>query len=279
MTSLQRAAGAYTSGSVRALQSRAYARAPAYAAFGARGAAARPLFTPKRSVLQHVGAFRRRHSLLALGSGVFSAATESSSTSNASSEGLTTPGRDPPTYVTTDARIVASEPKLVNAVSVLNWTAEALLEARECCVCMCQTTTVGDLHGDWNKALDSFRLAELIKITENGEVEWTGGDTVVVQLGDVLDRGDNEICGWQHTGPTLGSMLSVDGRLFTMWSVCPHAAIVRLLRGLDKQARQHGGAVYMLNGNHETLNLCGDFRCAASRGWGGTPGALLCGHM
>jgi hypothetical protein len=39
------------------------------------------------------------------------------------------------------------------------------------------------------------------------------------------------------------------------------AGIVRVLRDLDKQARKHGGAVYMLNGNHESLNVCGDFRC------------------
>lgn len=38
--------------------------------------------------------------------------------------------------------------------------------------------------------------------------------------------------------------------------------ILRLLRDLDVQARKAGGAVYMLNGNHESLNVCGDFRCA-----------------
>lgn len=42
------------------------------------------------------------------------------------------------------------------------------------------------------------------------------------------------------------------------------AGIVRLLRDLDKQARQQGGAVYMLNGNHESLNVCGDFRSVCS---------------
>lgn len=41
------------------------------------------------------------------------------------------------------------------------------------------------------------------------------------------------------------------------------AGSVLLLRELDRQARQQGGAVYMLNGNHESLNVAGDFRCAA----------------
>ena len=34
-----------------------------------------------------------------------------------------------------------------------------------------------------------------------------------------------------------------------------------MLRNLDRLARAHGGAVYMLNGNHESLNIAGDFRC------------------
>ena len=34
-----------------------------------------------------------------------------------------------------------------------------------------------------------------------------------------------------------------------------------LLRELDAQARKEGGAVYMLNGNHETMNISGNFRC------------------
>ena len=38
------------------------------------------------------------------------------------------------------------------------------------------------------------------------------------------------------------------------------AGSVLLLRELDRQARQEGGAVYMLNGNHESLNVAGDFR-------------------
>mmetsp|Transcript_40074 Transcript_40074/g.100821 ORF Transcript_40074/g.100821 Transcript_40074/m.100821 type:complete len:131 (-) Transcript_40074:503-895(-) len=33
-----------------------------------------------------------------------------------------------------------------------------------------------------------------------------------------------------------------------------------LLRQLHKMAQKDGGAVYMLNGNHESLNICGDYR-------------------
>ena len=43
----------------------------------------------------------------------------------------------------------------------------------------------------------------------------------------------------------------------------PPAGTVLLLRELDRQARQEGGAVYMLNGNHESLNVAGDFRWVA----------------
>lgn len=37
-----------------------------------------------------------------------------------------------------------------------------------------------------------------------------------------------------------------------------------LLRDLHHQAKQQGGAVYMINGNHESLNVCGNFRFRSS---------------
>lgn len=88
---------------------------------------------------------------------------------------------------------------------------------------------IGDIHGDINKALACLELAGVAEV-RSGIPVWTGGDTIVVQLGDVLDRGDAEV------------------------------ATLMLLRQLHRQALIEGGAIYMLNGNHESLNVCGDFR-------------------
>lgn len=96
---------------------------------------------------------------------------------------------------------------------------------------------IGDLHGDLQKAIACLELAGVLAEDVDGGIRWTGEDTTVVQLGDVLDRGDCEI------------------------------STVLLLRELDRQARRHGGAVWMLNGNHESLNVAGDFRYV-------TPGAF-----
>jgi hypothetical protein len=95
---------------------------------------------------------------------------------------------------------------------------------------------IGDIHGDIQKLLDCLFIAGLIAQDADG-IRWVGDDATVVQLGDVLDRGDAEI------------------------------STVLLIRELDKQARLFGGAFHMLNGNHESLNVAGDFRYV-------TPGAF-----
>lgn len=51
---------------------------------------------------------------------------------------------------------------------------------------------VGDVHGDLQKALSCLEMAGVLA-EDDGHIKWVGGDTVVVQLGDVLDRGDCEI--------------------------------------------------------------------------------------
>jgi Calcineurin-like phosphoesterase len=95
----------------------------------------------------------------------------------------------------------------------------------------CWPAAVGDIHGDINKVMSCLEMADVASF-QGGVPKWTGGDTIVVQLGDILDRGDAEI------------------------------ASLMLLRQLGRQAERDGGAIHILNGNHESLNVCGDFRCA-----------------
>uniref|UniRef100_A0A1D1YFR4 Uncharacterized protein At1g18480 n=1 Tax=Anthurium amnicola TaxID=1678845 RepID=A0A1D1YFR4_9ARAE len=90
---------------------------------------------------------------------------------------------------------------------------------------------VGDLHGDLAQARCALETAGVL--SSDGQDLWTGGETVLIQLGDVLDRGEDEI------------------------------AILSLLRSLDIQANREGGAVFQVNGNHETMNIEGDFRYVA----------------
>lgn len=52
---------------------------------------------------------------------------------------------------------------------------------------------VGDLHGDMEKTVKSLQLARVLSLDRRGRATWVGGDTVLVQLGDVLDRGNAEI--------------------------------------------------------------------------------------
>ena len=85
---------------------------------------------------------------------------------------------------------------------------------------------VGDLHGDYSVWLDIARGAGVI---DSGN-HWAGGKTILVQLGDVTDRGADSL------------------------------KIVRSLQQLQKEAPRSGGRVVVVLGNHEAMNLTGDFR-------------------
>lgn len=92
---------------------------------------------------------------------------------------------------------------------------------------------VGDFHGDLQAARAALRMAGAI---DNAD-RWVGGRLVVVQVGDQLDRGDDE------------------------------QAILDLLERLADAAHAAGGAVYVLLGNHETMNVEFDFRYVTAGGW------------
>jgi hypothetical protein len=92
---------------------------------------------------------------------------------------------------------------------------------------------IGDLHGDANAARAVLRLAGAI----DDHDRWIGGDLVVVQLGDVLDRGDGE------------------------------QDILDLFARLEVDASAAGGAFVPLLGNHELMNAAGDFRYVTPGGF------------
>jgi hypothetical protein len=89
-----------------------------------------------------------------------------------------------------------------------------------------RAVAIGDLHGDLAAARAALRAAGAIDETDR----WIGNDLVVIQTGDVLDRGGGE------------------------------SQILELLERVDGQARAHGGALIELLGNHELMNAAGDFR-------------------
>jgi Calcineurin-like phosphoesterase len=92
---------------------------------------------------------------------------------------------------------------------------------------------IGDLHGDAGAARAVLRLAGAIDAHD----AWIGGALVVVQLGDVLDRGDGE------------------------------QDILDLFARLVGEARAAGGALLPLLGNHELMNAAGDFRYVTAGGF------------
>ncbi|XP_021829287.1 shewanella-like protein phosphatase 2 [Prunus avium] len=92
---------------------------------------------------------------------------------------------------------------------------------------------IGDLHGDLEKTKESLRLAKLID-PESGK--WVGGSSTLVQIGDVLDRGGDEL------------------------------KILYYLEKLRREAARCGGTVITMHGNHEIMNVEGDFRYVTHKG-------------
>lgn len=85
---------------------------------------------------------------------------------------------------------------------------------------------IGDMHGDVARARAALRLGGAI----DADDRWVGGKLTLVQTGDQIDRGDDD------------------------------RDVLDLLGRLEKEAAAAGGRVVVLNGNHEIMNVQGDFR-------------------
>ncbi|MFL6721516.1 MAG: metallophosphoesterase [Sphingomonas sp.] len=85
---------------------------------------------------------------------------------------------------------------------------------------------IGDLHGDYDAWQDVARAAGIM----DARGHWAGGSTILVQLGDITDRGPDSL------------------------------KIVRSLQQLQKEAPRRGGKAVVVLGDHESMNLLGDNR-------------------
>lgn len=89
-----------------------------------------------------------------------------------------------------------------------------------------RVVAVGDLHADLPAALEVLTLAGLVD--EQGA--WAGGSATLVQTGDTTDRGPDS------------------------------KEVLELVMRLEAEAPAQGGRVVALMGNHELMNLMGDWR-------------------
>lgn len=89
-----------------------------------------------------------------------------------------------------------------------------------------RVVVVGDVHGAYAEWVVLLQRMGLI----DGNRQWRGGSTTLVQTGDVLDR-----------GPRSRECLD-------------------LLMALERRAANDGGKVIPLLGNHEAMNVMGDLR-------------------
>ena len=108
---------------------------------------------------------------------------------------------------------------------------------------------IGDIHGDWVALRSALTLAKLVSADGAGTGVggmWTGGTAHLVQVGDLIDRGGRAGAKFrdEHT----------------------ESKILRYMFALKTQAQQAGGDVHILLGNHELMNVAGDFRYVSPMG-------------
>jgi Calcineurin-like phosphoesterase len=89
-----------------------------------------------------------------------------------------------------------------------------------------RVVAVGDVHGAYERYLDILRVARIV----DADGRWAGGRTHFVQVGDLVDRGD-------------------DSR-----------KVLDFLKRLEREAPASGGRVHILLGNHEVARMLGDLR-------------------
>jgi hypothetical protein len=126
---------------------------------------------------------------------------------------------------------------------------------------------IGDIHGDFEVAIKCLILAKCIediappqKKTVNAmdtffnTLKWIGGDTYIVQLGDQIDRIRPQK--WDANDISHESAYEDEGSTLE---------IFYLFHYLNELAQKQGGRVLSILGNHEIMNVDGDFRYVSKK--------------
>ena len=95
---------------------------------------------------------------------------------------------------------------------------------------------IGDIHGDFDILIKCLKKGRVI----DNNKQWIGGNTHVVQLGDIVYKG--------------GRGIKCNAKQMEEFSIYEY------LNYLDTEAEKYGGKVHYLIGNHEIMNMEGDFR-------------------
>ena len=102
---------------------------------------------------------------------------------------------------------------------------------------------IGDVHGDIARLIQCLIATKVIN--ENNEWIADPPNTIVVQLGDQVDSASRGA--------------SVE------WEKVADTEVIQFMDSLDDKAHAKGGRVFSLIGNHEMMNVVGDFTYVSSK--------------
>jgi len=99
---------------------------------------------------------------------------------------------------------------------------------------------IGDIHADYETLIKTLQYAGLI----NKKLEWAGKKTHLIVIGDLVD-GKNRVGDWTNDSDIR---------------------VINFLEKLMSSANKLGGKVVILLGNHEFMNMAGNFSYSGVKG-------------
>ncbi len=99
---------------------------------------------------------------------------------------------------------------------------------------------IGDVHADYNSLIKLLKKAGMI----DDDINWTGRKTFLIFIGDLVD-------GKSRSGK---------------WTGDSDINVIKLIERLMKQAKEKDGEIIVLLGNHEFMNIKGNFTYSGTKG-------------